>query len=429
MPIEVNKQLKAVFQLKKNDLFPGGRYHNFSDFFGFPNPTDVPELKDPPLPPLPHPRLEGVGSLIQTIQEQDQVLHFPYQRYDYIPQLILEAARHPEVSTIKITLYRVAAKSKVVEALLFALENKKEVVVFIEAKARFDEASNIFWGHELEERGAKVFYSYPEIKVHTKLLLIGFVPESTQGDIVYIGTGNFNEKTALLYGDHALLSARKCLAEDVKQVFGLLERKILLPKTEQLIVSPFQSRKEFSKLIEEEIALAQSGKPAYMILKMNSLEDQGLVEKLYHASQAGVEITLLVRGICILVPGIAGQSENIQVFSLIDRFLEHARVYIFGNGGIEKMYIASADWMTRNLDRRIEIIAPIQDPEIFQEIRDIINLQLQDNTKLRLITADLENPYREDLPSVAPVRAQSAIYDYLASKFETVRKGVPITEE
>lgn len=425
MPIELTKKLKAIFQLKKNDLFPGGRSHNFSDFFSFPNPLKRPEFQDPPLPPLPHPVLEQAPSLIECISDKDQVLHFPYQRYDYIPKLIREAADHPDVQAFKITLYRVANKSEVVNALLYALEQDKKVVTFIEAKARFDEASNIFWGKELEEKGAKVLYSYPEIKVHTKLLLIAFAAESPQQDIAYIGTGNFNEKTARLYGDHALLSTRKSLIKDVHQVFGVLERKILLPKTKKLIVSPFHTRDELNRLVDREIALAKAGKPAYMILKMNSLEDPAMVEKLYRASSAGVQITMLVRGICILVPGITGQSENIVVYSLVDRFLEHARVFIFGNGGKEEMYIASADWMTRNLDRRIEVVAPIQDPAIFNEIRDMIELQLKDNTKLRLITADLDNPYRERQADDPAVRAQSAIYAYLASKLEDVRKGAP----
>ncbi len=418
MSIELTTRLKQIFQLKKNDLFPGGRYHNFSDFFGLPDPTNNPDLKDIPLPPLEHPVLAQATSLIDCIHEEDQLLNFPYQKYEYVPQLILEAADHPEVETIKITLYRVASKSAVVNALLIALEKGKKVVAFIEAKARFDEASNIFWGKELEVAGATVLYSYPAIKVHTKLLLIQFNKESAHKALSYLGTGNFNEKTARLYCDHALLTAHEEINKDVEQVFGILERKILIPDTKKLFVSPFSSRTGFQDLIDKEMAQAEKGKPAYMMLKMNSLEDQGMIKSLYKASQAGVEITLIVRGICCLVPGVAGLSENIKVFSLVDRFLEHARVYIFGNKGNEKMYIASADWMTRNLDRRIEVVIPILNQKVYQTLRKVIDIQISDNTKLRSINSSLDNPYIEAAAGAEAINAQSAIYRYFAEQLE-----------
>lgn len=415
MTMELTNRLKSLFQLKKNDLFPGSRYHNFSDFFGFPNPTQDPSLHDTPLPPLPHPILKNTKKLIPVIQAEDQLLHFPYQKYSYIPQLLQEAAYHPEVRTIKITLYRVASKSAVVEALLEAIKQGKQVVVFVEAKARFDEASNIYWGKELESAGATVLYSYPAIKVHSKVFSIQFSEESDQKDIVYLGTGNFNEKTAKLYGDHALLTAQKKLVKDVGQLFGVLEKKILLPKTKKLFISPFSTRKGFEDLIAQEIKNAKAGKPAYMIIKMNSLEDPEMIEALYEANNAGVEITLLIRGICCLIPGISGQSENIKAFSLVDRFLEHARIYIFGNGGEEIMYLASADWMTRNLDRRIEAVFPIEKKSLYDQLRKIVDLQLKDNTKLRKITATMDNPYVEKSPQEERINAQTAIYAYLGA--------------
>lgn len=417
MSIDLTTQLKQIFQLKKNDLFPGGKYHNFNDFFGFPQVFSQPELNDKALDPLPHPVFKN-GHLIEAIQEKDQLLHFPYQHYHYVPDLILEAAEHPEIQKIKITLYRVASKSAVVQALLFALKKGKEVVAFIEAKARFDEASNIYWGKALEEAGATVLYSYPVIKVHTKLLYFEFSKASKWNNFAYLGTGNFNEKTAKLYADHALLTSNREIVKDVAQVFGILERKILIPKTKRLLVSPFNSRSGFEKLIQREIDLAKAGKPAYMVLKMNSLEDLEMVNQLYRANREGVKITLIVRGICCLVPGIPGQSEHIEAFSLVDRFLEHARVYIFGNQGQEELFIASADWMTRNLDRRIEVVIPILDTALKQEIRHIIDLQLADNTKLRRITADLTNPYVEKKQDQKPINAQTAIYDYLAAKLD-----------
>jgi polyphosphate kinase len=417
MSQELTDRIRAILQLKKDDMIPGARYHNFNDFFAFPDPTDSDSFRDVSMPSRPHPELESAASIMELLRSKDQVLHFPYQQYKYIPQFIEEAAGDPAVEHIKITLYRVASKSDVVQALLKALEKGKSVTAFIEAKARFDEASNLFWGDRLKEAGGLVLYSYPGIKVHSKLLLI----QRREGDLLrnyaYLGTGNFNEKTAKLYCDHALLTADPRLADEVTQVFDLLERKTIIPKNKHLLISPFSTRKRFEQLIEKEIANAQKGHPAYMILKMNSLEDPEMIDHLYRASQAGVRIQLIIRGICCLIPGIEGMSENIEAISIVDRFLEHARVYIFANGGQEIMYTASADWMTRNLDRRIEVVMPIYDTDIFKEIRHIIDLQLQDNTKSRWINAQQDNAYKIQPPSDLPVRAQAAIYDFLAKKY------------
>ncbi|MCB0571770.1 MAG: polyphosphate kinase 1 [Phaeodactylibacter sp.] len=416
MPEEVLAQLKDAFQLSKNDLIPGARYHNFNDFFSFPNPTEKAELHDPPMPPLPHPELENAPSILGFLRQKDAILHFPYQKYDYVPQLIEEAASDPAVRCIKITLYRVASRSAIVDSLLKARRNGKAVTAFIEAKARFDEASNLYWGQELAKAGADVFYSYPGIKVHTKLLLIQREEDGWLRNYAYLGTGNFNEKTARLYTDHALLTAVPGLADEAAQVFSLLERRLLIPNCQHLLVSPFTTRPGFVAMVGREISNARNGREAYMILKMNSLEDEGMIAKLYEASQAGVKIQLIIRGICCLAPGVEGLSENIEAISIVGRFLEHARVYIFGNGGQEEMYIASADWMNRNLDRRVEAVIPIHDPDIFQEIRHIVNLQLRDNTKARLINAEQSNPYKEgDGP---PLKAQEETYRYLKEKLE-----------
>lgn len=416
MPDEVLQRMKKLFKLSKNDLIPGARYHNFNDFFGFPDPTNNSALHYPDLPPLPHPVFEGAASLLAVIKEQDQLLHFPYHKYDYVPALIHEAAHDPDVVTIKATLYRVASKSAVVTALMEACEQGKEVVAFIEAKARFDEASNLFWGKELEKAGAKVFYSYPGIKVHTKLLLIDRMEDEKRRHYAYLGTGNFNEKTARIYCDHALLTAKQKLGKEVNQVFDLLERKVLVPNTKHLLVAPFTLRQKFEELIQQEIDLAKAGKEAYMVLKMNSLENSQMIDRLYAASQAGVKIKLIIRGICCLRPGVEGLSENIEVISIVDRFLEHARVYIFGNGGEEKMYVASADWMTRNLYRRVEVAFPINDGDLFKEIREIIDLQLADNSKARIINAEQDNPYKKASKGEAVHRAQVDIYEYCKHK-------------
>ena len=410
MPARKLRSIRKFFGLKKDDLIPGARYHNFNDFFGFPNPTGRAELHDPAWPPLEHPALRRAGSIFAAMRERDHMLHFPYQQYDYVSRLIKEAATDPAVREIRITLYRVASKSAIGHSLLEALAAGKQVTAFIEAKARFDEESNLFWGKQLETAGAEVLYSYPGIKVHTKLLQIRREEAGKKRAYTYIGTGNFNEKTAKLYTDHALLTTHKALGKEVGQVFDLLRRKIILPRTEHLLVSPFTLRDRFADLIDREAANARAGRPAYMILKMNQLEDPAMIARIEAAAEAGVRVDLIVRGICCLV----NTHPNIRLVSIIDRFLEHARIYLFANGGEETMYIASADWMGRNLDRRVEVAVPIFDAAVRRELRDILELQLADTVKARHIDAAHAHPYAEG----KPLRAQEAIYAYLKAKLE-----------
>lgn len=414
MPKELLKYLKAVLDLTKDDLVSGGRYHNFNDFFGFPNPSGDPSLQEQDFPPLPHPVLENAPSILKAIAKKDAMLHFPYQKFDYVPKMIYEAADDPKVERLQLTLYRVASDSSIGTALLYALEKGKEVFAFIETKARFDEASNINWGERLQKAGAKIRYSIPGIKVHTKLLLINRREGKEIKYYGYYGTGNFNEKTAKLYCDHGLLSADPRLGEEANRIFMMLEGKIIYPHCKHLLVSPFTTRLTFEKLIDREIACAKEGNDAYIILKMNSLEDGELIEKLYEASQAGVKIQLIIRGICRCVPGLEGVSENIQIISILDRFLEHARVYIFGNNGNEIMYTASADWMTRNLDKRVEVCMPIYDKDIYQELRHIIDIQLNDNVKARWIDEDQSNEYKLNMGEEKEIRAQLETYRFLS---------------
>jgi polyphosphate kinase len=417
MPPELLASLKTYFGLNKNDLIPGARYHNFNDFFSFPNPTGKAELHDEPWAPLPHPALEKAPSILRLLHQQDAVLHFPYQKFDYVTRFIEEAADDPKVENLKITLYRAASRSAIMAALLKACRQGKAVTAFIEAKARFDEESNLEWGNALAQAGASVHYSYPGIKVHTKLLLIQRREGQGLRNYAYLGTGNFNENTARIYTDHGLLTADPRLADEAAQVFSLLERRIILPQCEHLLVSPFTTRAGFTALLLREIDHARQGLPAYAILKMNSLEDPGMIDKLYEASQAGVEIQLIIRGICCLLPGVEGLSENIAAISIVGRYLEHARVYIFANAGQEEMYIASADWMGRNLDRRVEACFPVYDPEVFRQVRHIIELQLQDEAKARWIDAEQRNLYKSagDGAEPAPpaLEAQAAIYRFL----------------
>lgn len=409
MPEEVLLLIQEIFRLRNNDLVLGARYHNFHDFHGFPKPVKDSRLEDRPLPPLNHPSLQGASSILALIQQKDRLLHFPYQKYDYLLRLLDEAIASEEITTIKITLYRVAAKSMITQKLLEAMQQGKRVVVFIEVKARFDEATNLYWGQVLQDQGAKVIYSYPGIKVHTKLLLL----EGPKRAYAYVGTGNFNEKTARIYADHAVLTVDPEITEEVGQVFELLEGRLLFPQTKELLIAPYNLRSRFTEMIDREIALAQAGKEAYMILKMNSLEDRGMIDKIYEAAAAGVRISLIVRGIFCLDMSSSACQNNIHAISIVDRFLEHARIYLFGNGGKEKMYLSSADWMTRNLDRRIEVAVPIKDQEVFMQLRTLLNAQLQDTTKARLLTSNLDNPLVGRTLDTPHVRAQEDYYDYL----------------
>ncbi|THH41286.1 polyphosphate kinase 1 [Neolewinella litorea] len=418
MPSWMLARLKKALNLSKYDMIPGARYHNFNDFFTFPQPPGREYLAYEPMPPLPHPKLDGAASIMEVIQATDILLSFPYQKYDYIPDLIREAADHPEVRKIRITLYRVAKNSRVVANLLYALRQGKQVEAFVEAKARFDEASNLYWGKEMTEAGAYVRYSYPAVKVHTKLL---HIERRTEEDEVihysYIGTGNFNEKTAKLYTDHALLTCRPALGKDVERVFDLLRGKLILPRCKHLLVAPFNLETEFLNLIDREIAIAKQGGHAYLFLKMNSLEEDTMITKLREAARAGVEVRLIVRGICRLVPR---KGENIKIISIIDRFLEHARIFIFGNNGQEKIFMGSADWMNRNLYRRVEVVTPIYDHLIKLELRRMMDMQWRDNQRARIISTTKLNQYREVLPDGGNFRAQVDIYNYFKHQLEHV---------
>ncbi|MDN3493902.1 polyphosphate kinase 1 [Winogradskyella bathintestinalis] len=411
MPEKFQEVLKEALDIYNTDLVYGGRHHNFKDFFSFPNPTDK-DLHFKPLPPLPHPVLSNSENIFATIDEKDQLLHYPYQEFEPVINLVETAAEDPSVTTIKMTLYRLAETSRLNTAIAKAAKNGKEVIVFIEVKARFDEKNNIKWGTIFEDNGATVIYSYPDIKVHSKILYIERKVEDKTKRYAYISTGNFNEKTAKLYTDFGLMTAHKKITKDLNKVFMVLQRVTIVPKTKRLLVSPFTTRITLENLVNKEIENAQQGKESYIILKMNSLQDESMINLLYKANNAGVSIKLIVRGMCSLVPGIANQSEHIEVISILDRFLEHGRIYIFSNGGEELMYIGSADWMTRNLTHRIEVLTPILDKDVHKTICDLIHIQLADNVKARIIDAKQSNTYVEN--SKTKVRAQYATYDYFS---------------
>ena len=413
MPKEFQEVLKEALDVYNADLVMGGRHHNFKDFFAFPNPTEK-DLSFKKLKPLPHPVLSNKENIFDVIDKKDQLLHYPYQQFEPVINLVETAAEDPTVTTIKMTLYRLADESRLNTAIAKAAKNGKEVIVFIEIKARFDEHNNLKWGNIFNENGATVIYSYPDIKVHSKILYIERSVDDKKKRYAYISTGNFNEKTAELYTDYGLLTAHKKITKDLNKVFLVLQKVTIVPKTKRLLVSPYTTRNKFEKLVEAEIEHAKNGKSAYIILKMNSLQDKSMIEHLYKASNAGVKIKLIVRGICSLVPGIKNQSENIEIISILDRFLEHGRVYIFGNDGDEKIYIGSADWMTRNLTHRIEVLTPIYDKDVHKTLKDLIDIQLKDNTKARIIDAEQKNEYVSN--SKKKVRAQYATYEYFKNK-------------
>ncbi|WP_298417288.1 polyphosphate kinase 1 [uncultured Kordia sp.] len=412
-PETLLNELKKELNVNETDIVLGGTYHNFKDFFSFPNPTEK-VLSLPKVLPVRNKELDQYESVFTAISEKDRLLYFPYESFDHVSELLEEAATDEHVTHIKITLYRVAKESRLTTALINACKNGKKVTVFMETKARFDEQNNIKWGKILENYGANVIYSYPGIKVHSKILCIERIENELLKRYGYIGTGNFNEKTATLYTDFCLMTTNERITSELKQVFQVLEREIIIPKSKKLLISPFTTRSTFLELIDNEIKNARAGKEAYIVLKLNSLQDKRMIDALYEASNAGVKIELVIRGICCVVPGIEGQSEHITIKSVLGQFLEHARVYIFGNDGNEKMYIGSADWMTRNLDHRIEVIAPILDADIHARVKSYVQWQLDDTVKARIIDAKQKNKYVK-LDANA-IHSQKKAYAELASR-------------
>ena len=402
------------FGLDENDLHPEGRYHNNFDFFKFPSFGKT-YLKDPLLPPLAQPNLEGNKSLFQVIAQQDQLVHYPYQRYDYILRFLDQAAADPSVVRIKITQYRVAKDSQVISAIWRALQAGKEVIVFVELKARFDEEANLSWAEKLEEWGAKVLYSLPEIKVHAKLAMVSRIEGKKERNYCYLSTGNFNENTALLYTDYGFFTADEHMTTEVGYIFDYLESNGQKSHDyAHLLVGQNRLRRQLHELIAAEAARASHGLPAAIDIKVNSVQDRSTIDKLYEAAQAGVKIRMVVRGLCCIIPQVEGISENIQIISVVDRFLEHTRMYAFLNHGGEKLvYLSSADLMTRNLFHRIECAFPIYDKNLRAQISNEFEYQWRDNQKARIIDADLSNNYVQPTPADAPpFRSQLELYKY-----------------
>jgi len=388
-------KLKKMMGVDKFDsIAPGGRYHNKKDYIKFPN-LGSEKLEYKKEKSLPIVGFNLTKSLIDQVKTKDYLMHTPYHNFSYIVSFLKEAALDPKVQTVKITLYRVADDSRVINALINAARNGKKVIVQIELRARFDEAANIFWAEKMKQEGITLIFGIKGLKVHSKICVIERVELDDIVRYGFISTGNFNESTAKIYTDYTLFTAHQSLLKDVDMIFDFLDANYKINKYKHLIVSPHFTRKEFSKMINNEIAIANNGGAAYIHMRMNSLVDKKIIENLYEASSAGVTIRLVVRGVCSLVPGVKDLSENIQVISVVDKYLEHPRVYIFGNGGKEKMFISSADLMKRNLDHRVEVTCPILDKNVRQEIRDTFDIIWRDNTKARVFSEKQDNKHRE----------------------------------
>ena len=405
---------------KKSNIIPGGRIHNFRHFMDFPNVLQVSGVRRSQA--FIHPDLAKSLRVTDVIVKKDVLLHFPYHSFNSLIDLLRESAMDPEVTSIKITAYRLASQSKVINALINAARNGKEVVVMLELKARFDEENNLEWKKVLEEEGVKVLLGVPNMKIHAKL---GIVKKRSGNKTIqygFVSTGNLHEKTARVYGDHCLLTANRNVMADINRIFKYLENwqtgMAELRNCKTLLVCPLKMRKELQVLIGKEIKQAKLGKPASIILKLNSLSDQALISSLHEAAQAGVNIQLIIRGIYCPIIGPKKQAVPLNAISIVDEFLEHARVMIFHNQGEEKVFISSADWMVRNLDHRVEAAIPILNPDLASELKEIIHIQLRDNVKARMLDAQLTNNYVSS-KGKRPIRSQVEIYKFLSRKNQT----------
>lgn len=410
---------------KQGHVVSGVRYHNFKDFIKFPY-VGKPEYWYEPLPHVPHPELANCRSILDKIREKDLLLHYPYHSFDYFLDLLREAAIDPTVSHIRMTLYRLASDSNVIKSLITAVRNGKDVTVLIELRARFDEEANIHWVNMLREEGAKVITGVSGLKVHSKLCLI---TRREKGKKIYygcLGSGNFHEKTARIYTDALLMTSDQSITKEARDVFNFFYKNYHLPRLNRIIVAPFTLRPKMNALINREIRNAKSGKRAEIFFKLNSLVDESIITRLYAASKSGVKVRLIVRGMCSLVPGVKGFSENIEAISIVDKFLEHTRFFAFYNNGKQEVYLGSADLMARNLDHRVEILAPVLHPELKNQVLDIMELQWQDNQKARVFSKLKANAYKPASDLQFKIRSQEAIYDYLMNLNEL--KNTPTSE-
>ncbi len=400
-------------------VIPGGRYHNRRDYMNFPNLGRF-DLLYPPRVPLPVEGLSLDGSLLNKIAKKDYLINAPFQSFSYLIKFLREAALDPKVTSIKITLYRLAKNSQIISSLINAAKNGKKVTVQIELQARFDEASNISYAEQMQQEGIELIFGIKGLKVHSKICLIDRIEDGKLKRYGFISTGNFNESTAKIYTDLTLFTSHQQILKDVSKIFDFFDVNYRIHRYKHLIVSPHYTRSKFYKLIDREINNAIMGRPAYINLKLNSISDHPMIDKLYEASNAGVKIKLQVRGICSLIPGVKGMSENIEAVSIVDYFLEHTRSFIFCNNDDPEVFISSADFMTRNLDGRVEVACPIYDDTIKKQIIDTFNIGWKGNVKARYHSEKFENNYRIRAEGEPIFRAQHETYNYYKERLETL---------
>jgi polyphosphate kinase len=400
-----------------DSIIPGGRYHNRRDYMDFPNLGRF-DLLYQQKPPLPVEGLSLEGSILNRIAKKDYLIFAPYQSYSYLIKFLREAALDPKVTSIKITLYRLAKNSQIISSLINAAKNGKRVVVQIELQARFDEANNISYAEQMQQEGIELIFGIKGLKVHSKICVIDRMEEGKVKRYGFISTGNFNETTAKFYTDVTLLTSHNQILKDCTKIFEFFDINYRLHRYKHLIVSPHYSRSKFNKLIDREIYNAQAGRPAYINLKMNSLSDFQMIDKLYEASNAGVKMKLQIRGICSLIPGVKGMSENIEAISIVDNFLEHSRVFIFGNNDNPEVFISSADFMTRNIDGRVEVTCPIYQEDIKKQLIETFEVGWKGNVKARLHSEKLDNKYRVRKEGESVFRAQHETYNYYKNQQE-----------
>jgi len=415
MPKAMLYFLHDKLELTSHDsLVAGGRYRNTRDFVKFEN-WGHRSLVYTPLTPLEHPYLVRQRSVFDALSRQDILLHYPYHKFAHVTELVRQAAYDPLVQSIQICIYRVAPHSRIVHSLIEAVNNGKKVTVMVELQARFDEEANIEWAKRMTQEGIHVIFGIKGLKVHSKLILIKRKEQGSIRQYAHIGTGNFNEKTAQYYTDISLLTANQEICDDIDKVFQFLETPFRRFRFSHIWVSPLNTRDEFEKQLANEVRNAKQGRAAEVMLKVNNLVDESIISQLYHASQVGVTVRIIVRGMCALKTGIKGLSDRIEAISIVDRFLEHSRVYCFHNDGDARMFISSADLMTRNIEERVEVTCPIFDVELKQQIKSILEIHWRDNTKARVIDASQSNQYKKR-GNKKKVRSQIAIYDYLKAK-------------
>lgn len=417
MPVEAREFVKSYFLLYDEEIVEGGRYHNLKDMGSLPNPCGK-KLTYENRAPILNPGFTNHDSIFKIISSNERLLHLPYHTYNYILRFFNEAAIDPDVKEIYITLYRIAANSHIANALISAAKNGKKVTVFVELKARFDEANNIRWSKKMKAAGVKIVNSIPGLKVHAKIALVKRIEENETQYYSLLATGNFNETTARFYTDHVFFTRNNEFSDELQQLFLYLQSRMQPEHYEKinfkhLLVSQFNMIKRFRKMIDREIENAKAGLPAHIIIKINNLQERGMIEKLYEANNAGVKIQLIIRSICCLAPGVIGQSENITVHRIVDRYLEHARIFMFYNNGETEFYLGSADWMNRNLHSRIEVIFPVYDEVLKNEMSHILQFQLNDTLKAVYLTQDMKNIKIEPGSGEFQSAAQESIYNYV----------------